>query len=230
MWGPGFEADNFVADNFVKTDIADRINNNEASIADSAYVSAFQWQLDLLEAGLYNSDILVGTYDNAIKAMVDGTAFATIMSTNTMSRYPDEANENYLSGFAMSEEGNRVYYSLPNYAYVVNEEAGGDNRKGAMAFIEWFIIEENLTEYYSSLKAPSAYIGIENEMWPYATDSKKMFEAQEPYAYMLDIGMQQIGYYSMQVIAKQKTPLEAAEEMQRDFAQNAKAAGLPEYQ
>ncbi len=229
-WGHGFEADNFVADEFATTDIQDRINKNEASFADSAYVRAYEWQLELLNRGFYNDDLLVGNYDGAVQALIDGTAFCTMMSVNTMSRYPDEANQNYLSGLFMSEGSNRAYYSLPNYAYVINETGGSDNIEGAIAFMEWFTKEENLLNYYSALKAPSAYIGIENEMWPYARELKAAFDAMDPFVFTLSASPKQTGSYSTQVVAGTLTPLEAAEQMQRDFTESAKAAGLEAYQ
>jgi len=229
-WGHGVEVEMFIADEFVTTDIQDRINNNEATFADSAFLRGYEWQLAVLEAGYYNNDLLVGTYDGAVQAMVDGTAFMTALTVNTMGRFPDDANANYLGGFFLSEEGNRAYYALPNFAYLVKESSGGNNQEGAMAYYEWFTKPENLLEYYSALRTTSAYIGIENEMWPYASDLKAMFDAQDPFTVTLGASPKQTGQYSAQVTAKTATPLEACEQMQQDFAASAKAAGLEAYQ
>ncbi len=229
-WGHGVEAEMFIADEFVTTDIQERINNNEATFADSAYLRAFEWQKAVLDAGYYNDDILVGNYDGAVQSMVDGTAFMTALTVNTMGRFPDDANANYLGGFFLSEETNRAYYSLPNYAYPVKETSGGNNFEGAMAFLEWFIQDDHLLEYYSALRTTSAYIGIANEMWPYAQDLKAGFDAMDPFSYSLQASTKQAGTYSSQVTAGTATPLEACEQMQQDFAASAKAAGLEAYQ
>ncbi len=230
-WGHGVEAEMFIADEFATTDIQERINNNEATFADSAFLRAFEWQKAVLDAGYYNDDLNVGTYDGAVQAMVDGTAFMTALTVNTMGRFPDEANANYLGGFFLSEDTNRAYYSLPNYAYPIKEASGGDNYEGAMAFIEWFIQDEVLLEYYSALRTTSAYIGIDNEMWPYAQDLKAAFDASEPpFSYSLQASTKQAGTYSSQVTAGTVTPLQACEQMQDDFEASAKAAGLEAYQ
>lgn len=229
-WGMGMEAENYVADEFTQTDIQEKINQNEATFADSAFLRAFQWQRDLYEKGYYNSDVLVGTYDGAVQAMVSGTAFMTMLSVNTMGRFPDEANAEYLGGLYLSENGNRAYYSLPHYAYLVKEGSGGDNPDGALEFFEWFMVKEHLLEYYSSLRTTSAYIGINNEMWPYAQDLKRGFDNSDPpFTYTLKASTKQAGTYSAQVVAGTKTPMEACEEMQRDFAASARAVGLEGY-
>jgi raffinose/stachyose/melibiose transport system substrate-binding protein len=229
-WGLGMEAENFVGDEFTTTDIQERINNKEATFADSAFLRAFQWQKDLYEAGYYNDDVLVGTYDGAVEAMMSGTAFCTMLSVNTMGRFSDEANAEYLGGFYMSENSDRAYYSLPHYAYLVNEKAGGDNPEGAMAFFEWFMEEDNLFDYYSSLRTTSAYMGINNEMWPYAQDLKAGFDASDPpFTYTLKASTKQAGTYSSQVVAGTATPQEAADQMTADFTESAKAIGLEAY-
>jgi hypothetical protein len=230
-WGIGMEAENFVADEFTTTDIQERINNGDATFSDSAFLRAFQWQKAIKDKGYYNSDVLVGTYDGAVEALVSGTAFMTMLSVNTMGRFPDEANANYLGGLFISEKGTRAYYSLPHYAYLVKESAGGDNPEGAMAFFEWFMDADHLLEYYASLKTTSAYIGIQNEMWPYAADLKAGFDNSDPpFTYTLKASTKQAGTYSSQVVAGTKTPAETCQEMQRDFAASAKAVGLPAYQ
>ena len=229
-WGIGMEAENFVADEFVGGDIQERINTNQATFSDSAFLRAFQWQKTIKDKGYYNSDVLVGTYDGAVQALVSGTAFATMLSVNTMGRFPDQANANYLGGFFISEKGDRAYYSLPLHAYLVNKAAGGDNPEGAMAFFEWFMQKDHLLEYYASLKTTSAYIGIQNEMWPYAADLKARFDSSNPpFTFTLKASTKQAGTYSSQVVAGTKTPEEACREMQRDFAASAKAIGLPGY-
>jgi ABC-type glycerol-3-phosphate transport system substrate-binding protein len=230
-WGIGMEAENFVGDEFTTTDIQEKINNNEATFADSAFLGAFEWQKSLYDAGLYNDDVLVGTYDGAVEALVNGTAFCSMLSVNTMGRFPDEANEEYLGGFSMSENSNRAFYSLPIYAYLIKEESGGDNSEGAQAFVEWFIQEDNLLEFYSDLKTTGAYMGIDNEMWPYAKDLKAAFDTSDPpFTYSLQASTKQAGTYSSQVVAGTLTPMAACEQMQEDFAASAKAAGLEAYQ
>jgi raffinose/stachyose/melibiose transport system substrate-binding protein len=230
-WGIGMEAEGFVGDEFTQTDIQDRINNKKAAFGDSAFLRAFKWQKAIKDKGYYNSDVLVGTYDGAVEALVSGTAFMSMLSVNTMGRFPDEANANYLGGLFISENGTRAYYSLPHYAYLVKESAGGDNPEGAMAFFEWFMQKDHLLEYYASLRTTSAYIGIQNEMWPYAADLKAGFDASKPpFTYTLKASTKQAGTYSSQVVAGTKTPEEACQEMQRDFAASAKAVGLPAYQ
>ena len=230
-WGIGMEAENFVADEFTTTDIQEKINNKEATFADSAFLRAFEYQKALYDAGYYNDDVLVGTYDGAVEALVNGTAFCTDLSVNTMGRFPDEANADYLGGFFMSEDTDRAYYSLPIYAYMVKESAGGNNPEGAMAFIEWFIQDDHLLEYYSALRTTSAYIGIANEMWPYAQDLKAGFDASDPpFTYTLKASTKQAGTYSSQVVAGTATPQEAADQMTSDFADSAKAVGLEAYQ
>ena len=229
-WGMGMEAENFVGDEFVTTDIQDRINNKKATFSDSAFLRAFKWQKAIKDAGFYNSDVLVGNYDGAVKAMVEGTAFMTMLSVNTMGRFPDKANAEYLGGLYISEKSTRAYYSLPIHAYLIKPAAGGDNPEGAMAFYEWFMQDKNLLEYYSSLRTTGSYIGIKNEMWPYAQDLKAGFDASKPpFTYTLKASTKQAGTYSSQVVAGTKPPLEVTEEMQRDFAASAKAVGLEAY-
>ena len=230
-WGIGMEAENFVSDEFVTTDIQERINNKEATFADSAFLRAFEWQKAIYDAGYYNDDVLVGSYDGAVEAMMDGTAFCTMLSVNTMGRFSDEANADYLGGFFMSEGSTRAYYSLPHFAYLVKEASGGDNPEGAMAFYEWFMEEDNLFEYYTSLRTTSAYIGVDNEMWPYAQDLLAAFDASDPpHTWSLKASTKQAGQYSSQVVAGTATPQEAVDQMTSDFSASAKAAGLEAYQ
>ena len=50
-WSLGFVADNFIADEFVLTDVQDRINNNETSFAETGMVRAFEYIKEIGDRG-----------------------------------------------------------------------------------------------------------------------------------------------------------------------------------
>ena len=229
-WSLGFVADNFVADEFVLTDVQDRINNNETSFAETGMVRAFEYIKEIGDRGFFNADALVGTTEGQYAALREGTVYAAMGSVNSLPAFTEEFNNTKLGGFNISEQGNRAYYSLPWFAYLVKEEAGGDNQEGAWAFINWFLEQKNLTRFYNTFRAPSAYLGIENEMFPYSADLLAHFRSEVPFLYKLKASPQLTGVYAVTVIAGTRTPQEAAEDMQRDFAASAKAVGLPAYQ
>ena len=129
-----------------------------------------------------------------------------------------------LGGFGLSKEGNRIYYSFPNYAYV---PVKAKNPKGAMAFLEWFIKADSLAKYYSELKMMPPYIGVKSEMYTVAADFKRYFDAQTPFVPLLKASYAQVGDYSTLILAGTKTPQEALQAMQDVFARNAKVAGIP---
>ena len=229
-WSLGFVADNFVADEFVLTDVQDRLNNNETTFAETAMLRAFEYIKEYGDRGYFNADALVGTTEGQYAAIREGTVYTAPGSVNSLPNFTEEFNNTKLGGFNISEQGNRAYYSLPWFAYLVKEEAGGDNQEGAWAFINWFLEQENLARFYNTFRAPSAYLGIENEMFPYSADLLAHFRSEAPFLYKLKASPQLTGVYAVTVIAGTRTPLEAAEDMQRDFAASAKAVGLEAFQ
>ena len=126
-WSLGFVADNFVADEFVLTDVQDRINNNETSFAETGMVRAFEYIKEIGDRGYFNADALVGTTEGQYAALREGTVYAAMGSVNSLPNFTEEFNNTKLGGFNISEQGNRAYYSLPWFAYLVKEEAGGDD-------------------------------------------------------------------------------------------------------
>ena len=229
LWGLGLEVENFIADQFIANDTISKLNSNEITFPETAVIDAFEWQLALLENDFYNEDLLVGTYDGAVQAMMDGTAFMTAMSVNTMGRYSNEANAEYLGGLCLSESSNTALITPSNFMYLVNEETGLDNMEGAMAFFEWYMEEDNLTEHFSNLAAPCPYMNIDVEMWPYAIDLVNAYN-EASFVYALEAGTKNTGSYAATVLAGTKTSEQAAGDMQTDFVDSAKAAGLEAFQ
>ena len=210
----------------IATGVELKINGKKATFHDTDFQKAFEMQLKVKIAGFYNEDAIMGTYDGAIKSLSDGESFMTMLSVVSSARFTDEAMQ-YLGGVGLSKETNRIYFGMPNCAYIPKD---AKNMEGAKAFINWFIKRENLQKFYGELKMITPYMGIEAEMYPVAADFKKGFDALTPYVPQLLAAIPQVGTYVAPMIAGEKKPYDIVEEMQQDFAKNAKAAGLPAYQ
>jgi len=224
-WGPQHESQNFQADQAVDTDIEERINNNEATFADSGYLQAYEWLLEMKNRGLLNEDAVSGLYADGYVAVETGEAFMVFGSTNTLGQFTEEARNGWIGGIHMSENTNRAHAALPHIVALPK----GANTEGGMAFIEWFTKAENLAWYYTQLGVPGAYNDVEAELLPAAAELQSYYaNGPTPFSSTLKAGLD--NNYASAVLAGTMTPLEACDEMTKDFAENAKAAGLEAYQ
>jgi ABC-type glycerol-3-phosphate transport system substrate-binding protein len=224
-WGPQHESQNFQADVAVETDIEAKINNNEATFEESGYLAAYEWLLEMKNRGLVNEDAVSGLYADGYVAVETGVAFMVFGSTNTLGQFSEEAREGWIGGIHLSENSNRAHAALP---HIVGLPIGG-NYEGGMAFLEWLVQAENLEWYYSTLGVPGAYVDVEATLLPAAAELNSYYvNGPAPFSSTLKAAVKD--NYASAVLAGTMTPLEACQQMTKDFAENAKAAGLEAYQ
>lgn len=125
----------------------------------------------------------------------------------------------------MAENTNRAHAALPHLVGLPK----GANFEGGMAFIEWFTKAENLAWYYGKLGVPGAYMDVVADLLPAAAELNSYYiNGPTPFSSTLKASL--LSDYASAVLAETLTPLEATQKMTKDFAENAKAAGLEAYQ
>ena len=222
-WGLDFNMENYVADEFATTDIQDKINAGEANLLDTGFGESLEMIKKCLDAGFFQNDVMTGTYDGAVAAISDGTTFMTGLSTPVAARIPEESADK-VGGFCLSKEGNRAYIALPHGVFVPKEAV---NMDGVDAFLDWFIDIDQLNTYYGELMFISPYTGVENELSLPNAEFKTYVDAQPAMSIRLKAGYGQASNFGVLVLSGEKTPEQAAIEMNSTYIEAAKALGLP---
>lgn len=222
-WGIDFNMENYVADEFVNTDIQDKINAGEANLLDTGFKESMEMIKKFLDAGFFQKDVMTGTYDGAVAAISDGTTFMTGLSTPVAARIPAEAADK-VGGFCLSKEGNRAYIALPHGVFVPK---AAKNMDGVNAFMDWFITPEQLNTWYGELMFISPYIGVTNELSLPNAEFKTYFDAQTPMSIRLKASYGMASNFGTLVLSGEKTPEQAAIEMNNAYIESAKALKLP---
>jgi raffinose/stachyose/melibiose transport system substrate-binding protein len=222
-WGLDFNMENYVADAFATTDIQDKINNGEANLLDTGFQESMEMIKKCLDAGFFQKDVMTGTYDGAVAAISDGTTFMTGLSTPVAARIPEEAKDK-VGGFCLSKDGNRSYIALPHGVFVPK---AAKNMDGVNAFMDWFITSEQLNTFYAELMFISPYSGVTNELSLPNAEFKTYVDAQAPMSIKLKASYGQASNFGTLVLSGEKTPEQAAIEMNNAYIESAKALKLP---
>ncbi|HEY0827836.1 MAG TPA: extracellular solute-binding protein, partial [Bacilli bacterium] len=193
---------------------------------------------NVIDKGYVNKDFLSDTYDNAQKALAEGSAGMYVMATWVMpdisTKFPDQVND--IGAFIMPFDGTDSDVGgvfPPNAVYVVK----GKNQEAAQRFLNYFASLEAQNLYFSVEGGIPAMKGVtQAKVTPAEADAQKMVDAGRIASFAYNLGP---GYpiyaagdfaaFSQDVAAGGKTPDEVMEAQQKEFVKNAKAANDPNF-
>ncbi|MCL2464493.1 MAG: extracellular solute-binding protein [Micrococcales bacterium] len=240
---PFFEAggDKWPTQFWVQTQLAeaaqsglwDRINSGQEKFTDPTILGAIQEYQDLINQGMFNSNIASATFADQATALLNGTA-AMAVNINAlvaqMQTTADTATLNDTIGFFPISKSGTIATSVP------------DQTNGLVAFNTGNATQENAARQFMSFWMGQGYSGFVNAMNTVSLQTNVPDASGVPQV-TLDLSsalansvgsMQSLAVvntdlyiYLANMIAGTMTPQQAAQASQDQFDQTAKAAGVP---
>ncbi|MDZ8160816.1 ABC transporter substrate-binding protein [Microbacterium aquimaris] len=127
----------------VDPDWAEEFTAGKRKYADEPAFAGFEHLQELADAGLFNEDYASATYNEAVGALVEGTAAQYPLLTNAMIRnvrqnYPDAIDDLGIFPIPADDPADtRLTMWQPNALYVP-ASTEGEKRDAALAFVEFF--------------------------------------------------------------------------------------------
>lgn len=210
---------------------------NKAKYATTpAALRGFEKTQEPFKKGYYNKDFQATTYDDALKMLAEGTGVQYPMLTSAIDtinqNYPDKVKD--IGVFPMPSDNaeiNGLTVWLPNSIYINKKSK---NIEAAKKWVEFFISPEGQSVLASKSKASGPYVvkGVKlpddtyegvKQMQPYF-DAGKTAPALEFVSPVKGPSLENITIESGSGI---KTPLECAENYDKDVQKQAKQLNLP---
>ena len=227
QWALTIELYGYCADQFIETDVYEKLKRNEIRWEETDMLAAFEWQKEMQDSGFYNSDLLVGTFDGAITALSDGTAAMSSMVDAVWPMYSEEVLDN-IGAFCVSKESTKSMDG--GLAAGLSIPTGSNNMNGALDLVKWFTQDHILQKYYEESKEVPTYKNIGYESLARITREMRESLQGEPTWYgdfKATVGLE--GTYSAMMFAG-ATPLEACTALGEAFIKSAKELGLPGFE
>ncbi|MDM8085566.1 ABC transporter substrate-binding protein [Cellulomonas cellasea] len=210
----------------------DKVNANEASLADDVMVDAIQTLKDLIDEGLFNSDIVTATFEDQGDALLNGKAAMAVQINalfGQLQAKADTATLNETIGyFPISPSGN-VATSHPDQSNAIVAFKTGDAQREAAArqfltfwmteYYPTFIEEQNTVSLMTGVESPSSVPQALLDVHASLSDSVGSMQAQA-------VANPDLWMNVVDVINNVKTPKQAAEATQQQFVELAKASGI----
>jgi raffinose/stachyose/melibiose transport system substrate-binding protein len=216
------------------------INSGKTTFVQPAIVDAITAVKKLIDAGYYQKDFLVGTYEGQ-KAVFEGDAAMVFtgdwLPTVWVENYGlDEVNKK-VGAFGMSMNSNTVAnmgLTSPDASYFVCKTGNADKEAGAKEFIKYITGEGKYHDAYQNFlneyQKPSCIEGFTDPKFtvgPYidfVNYASKSIYPQFQNNLLVHYGPFEI--YMQELFAGTKTPEEVAQALTDEFTKNAKTAGL----
>jgi raffinose/stachyose/melibiose transport system substrate-binding protein len=207
-----------------------KILANKLKLADiPEYVDSLGIMHEFVQKGYVNADWATATYDQGIKALIDGTAGmyaqGSWIFTALEANYPDQVNA--IGYFPQPIDGNNlVAVSVPTAFFISRQSK---NFKAAGAWLQYYGTKGQQT-YYAHSKGLPMFEGVTADMWPAYRDIVNMFESGR-WGYNQQEGMP-IMFPDYEAICQaalsgNMTPLQAAQTVDQNFAQALRQLGTP---
>ncbi len=206
------------------------ILSNKLKLADiPEYVESLGIMHEIVEKGYANADWATATYDQGIKALIDGTAGmyaqGSWIFTALEANYPDQVDQ--VGFFPQPIDGNDlVAVSVPT-AFFISKQS-----KSFAAAGKWleYYGTKGQQAYYSRSKGLPMFEGVKADMWPAYRDIVTLFESGK-WGYNQQAGMPIMfpDYEAtcQAALSGNMTPLQAAQTVDQNFAQALRQLGTP---
>lgn len=227
QWWPQVLLADAAADGFY-----DDLNANKASFADDVVVEAITTFKDLIDEGLFNSDIVTATFEDQGDALLSGEAAMAVQINalfGQLQAKADTATLNETIGyFPISPSGN-VATSHPDQSNALVAFKTGDGAREAAArqfltfwmteYYPTFVEEQNTVSLMTGVESPSSVPQALLDVHASLSDSVGSMQAQA-------VANPDLWMNVVDVINNVKTPQQAAEATQQQFVELAKASGI----
>lgn len=210
----------------------DRLNSNKLKLADvPGYIQGLSRAKEICDKGFINEDYLSATYDNAQKALVNGDATMFPMGSWIMSQletnYPDKIKD--IGAFAMPAPKGQPWVTV---------WAGGGiyiskHSKNIAATKKWlaaYATPDIQAIYHKQYKVLPSFKGVEADLYPAFSDLVKYMDAKRStlaLEFQAVVGFNDLEKVTSDVIIGSRTAKEAAQYLDSEFEQAAKAKNIP---
>ncbi|MFI2754457.1 ABC transporter substrate-binding protein [Cellulomonas sp. P22] len=227
QWWPQVLLADAAADGFY-----DDLNANKASFTDDVVVDAITTFKDLIDEGLFNSDIVTATFEDQGDALLNGDAAMAVQINALFGQLQAKADtatlDETIGFFPISPSGN-VATSHPDQSNAVVAFKTGDAAREAAArqfltfwmteYYPTFIEEQNTVSLFTSIESPASVPQALRDVHASLSDSVGSMQAQA-------VANPDLWMNVVDVINGVKTPEQAAEATQQQFVELAKASGI----
>ncbi|CAN5575445.1 hypothetical protein BH23CHL8_BH23CHL8_00820 [soil metagenome] len=220
------------------SDLIDRVNRNEATLADPVFVSGIEKLQELQQLGCLNDDILTATYENEQSALMEGSAAMVFQGTWIVGALQDafglDALNETVGFFGLSAQDDVVSWQTVGSGAVFLPRTGDEAREAAARdFVDW-VTGDGYAQYLADSKQFPVIQGHEAP----ADVPAVLVEANEAFLENGTAQWQQtlqaaygpFETFLQEMIAAQLSPQDVGDELAREFAQSARDLGLPGFE
>lgn len=215
-------------------EVMEEINTNKAKYADQdLFVDGLAKMKELVDKGYVNETYLSDTYDNAQEALANGTAAmypaATWLSSELVKKFPDQLND--LGAFPMPFDGNDIVPTWGPRTLLVTKTA--KNHEAAQIFVDYLGSKEGQQVFFQNISGVPLMKGITSNSTPPEVDLARYADERGKVLVWSDMKLYDFGAYDkycQDLLVGAKTPLEVAQEMDKETLKNAKAKGDTNFQ
>lgn len=214
-------------------DTIDKLNRNEATFSDPVFMAGYQGLQEAHERGCFNADAATSTFETTLDRLVKGEAVATaalsIFTNNIKSVHGDAALEQL--GFSpLSLETDVSSWQTVNQAIYVAQNDDPAKLQLAKDFVAWITGDGyqdyiDLTVQYPVINTAEAPSG---DFPTVLVEADEAFQANTVAQFQQNLraAYGQFESYLSDMLFGGQTPEYVGEQMQQQFARNAKLAGL----
>lgn len=215
-------------------EIMEEINTNKAKYADQElFIDGLAKMKELVDKKYVNETFLSDTYDNAQEALVNGTAamypMATWVSGELTKKYPDKLND--LGAFPIPFDGNDVVPTWGPNTLLVTKNV--KNVEAAKVFVNYLCSVEGQQSFFKKVTGVPLMKGVTANSTPPEQDLAKYADERGKVLIWSELKLYDYGAYDkycQDLLVEAKTPLEVAQEMDKETLKNAKAKGDTNFQ
>ncbi|GBF72309.1 hypothetical protein PA598K_00549 [Paenibacillus sp. 598K] len=158
-----------------------KLNRNELALADIAELKdLFAKQLELKELGLYQDNVMAGTYDEMQNELGDGKVGMVFMLDGIVSQLEQKFGKDWVTNnlgffpFPSATDQGTAMITPPNQL-MVPEKA--KHRDAAMELVRFMLEPANVDLFYASKPGIPIYQGATSELYPVQEDVKAYIDA-----------------------------------------------------
>lgn len=218
----------------------DRINQNKDSFTNPEFLDGIVGYKELIDKGYFNKDIVTGNYEGMQEAIMSGktgmVGGGDWLHAPITDKFGKDAVNETLGFFAM---GNKfpvvsLYGGVGHACWYVVDTKDAAKIEGAKEFIKYISgtapYEQYYQEYVNGMSQIPTFKGFETpELISPNLDLKNAMDKEKLttwFALKLLVSYGPWHVYLQEMVAGRKTPEDVVKQMDKDFAANAKAAGL----
>ncbi|MFT4081687.1 MAG: ABC transporter substrate-binding protein [Nocardioides sp.] len=234
-WPPQIlSAFDYMAESNVDGAYTDAIKDGSAALTDTdgPFIKAMQAYLDLKKSGCFNSDATTATWEDGVKAVLNGDAAFIAQNTDSISLLDSDANGDTdkvdpAVGFAPVSATSAVANYAPSAlgTYYVPKTGDTEKQRAALDFIE-FATGKGYQDYIDDAGSiPTIDTATTPKLQGLWQDVDDALDGATLTINSAIPGFSQYGNESDSLLAGQESPAEVAKKMQAYFKQANAAAG-----